>query len=121
MYKNAAQAYGKAERPTLTGRPLEGRAFARAAQMLNDARDAVDDRRQAVKALRYNHQLWTIMQASLQDANNELPSDTTANIMSLSLFVDKRTSEALANPDVSLLDALIDINRNMSQGQLFSN
>ena len=120
MNKTAIQAYGNAERSTLSGRALEGRAFARAAQLLNDARNAPDDRRHAVKALRYNHELWTIMQAALQDEDSELPPETRAQIMSLSLFVDKRTAEALANPDAALLDALIEIDRNLSQGQLFN-
>ncbi len=118
MYHAAIKAYGNAERPTLTGRALEGRAFARAAMMLQEARDDPENRKHALKALRFNHQLWTVLQAALVDADNELPDETKANIMSLSLFVDRRTSEALADADVSLLDALIDIDRNMSQGQL---
>lgn len=118
MHRTATQAYGKAERTTLNGRSLEGRAFARAAQLLYDARQTPDNRRNAVKALRFNQKLWTIMQASLQEPDNELPSETRAQLMSLSLFVDQRTGEALANPDGALLDALIDIDRNMSRGQL---
>ena len=121
MNYSASQAYGMAQQPTLSGRTLEGRGFAHAASLLREAREHPDDRRKAVDALSYNHNLWTIVQASLSSAKNAVPSDLSANLMSLSLFVDKRTGEALNSPDVSLLDALIVINRDMASAQLSNN
>ncbi len=121
MNKSAIQAYGDAERPTLSGRALEGRAFARAAQLLHEATTMPSDRRRAIRALRYNHQLWTIMQAVLQGPDNELPPETVAHLLSLSLFVDRRTAEALADSDSTQLSVLIEIDRSVSQGLLSTN
>lgn len=101
----------------LRGRSLEGRAFAKAAQMLNDAREQ-GDRLNAIKALRFNLQLWTIVQGSLMEGEGELDAAARNDMLNLSLFVDRRTAEALDNTDPALLDALISINRNIAQGQL---
>jgi len=113
----ATQAYGMTGGMTLRGRSLEGRAFARAAQLLNDAREADDDRLQAVRALRFNHQLWTILQASLLESTGDMDANLNDSLLKLSVFVDRRTAEALADSDPALLDALILINRDIAQGQ----
>lgn len=120
MNQHATQAYGMTGGMALGGRSLEGRAFARAAQLLNDAREQ-GERLDVVKALRFNLQLWTIVQGSLMEGDGELDGDMRGNLLNLSLFVDRRTAEALANADPSLLDALISINRNIAQGQLAAN
>lgn len=120
MNQHAAQAYGMTGGMALRGRSLEGRAFARAAQLLNEARDQ-GDRLNAVKALRFNLQLWTIVQGSLLEGEGELDQGARDDLLNLSLFVDRRTAEALANADPALLDALIAINRNIAQGQLAAN
>ena len=118
MNKHASQAYGMTGGLSLNGRTLEGQAFARAAQLLNDAREAPQDRSKAVKALRFNHQLWTILQASLLESTGEMDASLSGSLLSLSACVDRRTAEALADADPVLLDALISINRDIAQGQL---
>jgi len=124
MNNHATQAYGMTGGLALRGRTLEGRAFSRAAQLLNDARETPDDRVLAIKALRFNHQLWTILQGSLlEDASvsgSTMDASLHDNLLSLSLFIDRRTAEALTNADPALLDALISINRDIAQGQLAS-
>lgn len=120
MSNNAAQAYGMTGGLALRGRSLEGCAFARAAQMLNDAREAPENRMMAIKALRFNHQLWTILQGSLLDntGRNTMDASLHDGLLNLSRFVDQRTVEAIENSDPALLDALISINRDIAQGQL---
>lgn len=118
MSTYAAQAYGMTGGMALKGRSLEGRAFARAAQLLNEAREDPENRLKAVKALRYNHQLWTVLQASMLENNGQMDETLNSDLLSLSVFVDRRTAEALADSDPTLLDALISINRNIAQGQL---
>ncbi len=118
MNNHAAQAYGVTGGMALRGRSLEGRAFARAAQLLNDAREAPGERLKVVKALRFNHQLWTVLQASLLENIGEMDAAMNDDLLKLSLFVDRRTAEALADADPALLDALISINRDIAQGQL---
>ncbi len=118
MSTQAAKAYGMAGGMALKGRDLEGRAFARAAQLLNDAKDNPDDRLMAVKALRFNHQLWTIVQASILENDAQMDDKLHSDLLSLSAFVDQRTAEALTDNDPALLEALITINRDMAQAQL---
>ena len=45
-----------------------------------------------------------------------MPDELKANIMSLSIFVDKQTAKALAEGTGNLLDVLININRNLAEG-----
>src|SRR3546814_10081645 len=50
-------------------------------------------------ALRLNWRLWTIIQADVSAPENPLPSDIKQNILSLSVFIDKHTVGALAEPE----------------------
>ncbi|MGB0697377.1 MAG: flagellar biosynthesis regulator FlaF [Rhodospirillaceae bacterium] len=91
-------------------------AFTKAAVMMDDAKSKSDDKAAFTQALRFNHLLWTIIQADITEPQNTLPPELKANIMSLSIFVDKQTTSALRSGDVSKLDALININRNLAAG-----
>ena len=118
MSNSAYQAYGVSSKLSLSGRALEAQAFTMAAQKLQAAKNDAGNRALAMEALRYNNRLWTVVQAELADPASKLPEDIKAELFSLSLFVDKRTREAIASPDVDLLDALIEINRNIALAQL---
>jgi flagellar protein FlaF len=52
----------------------------------------------------------------LTDPANQLPDEIKANVMSLSIFVDKQTTKALRSTDPKELDILITINRNLAAG-----
>ena len=67
-------------------------------------------------ALRLNWRLWTIFQADISTPENPLPLDIKENILSLSVFIDKHTVAALAEPEMRKLKVLIDINRNIASG-----
>ena len=45
-----------------------------------------------------------------------LPDEIKANVMSLSIFVDKQTTKALRGSNPADLDVLININRNLAAG-----
>ena len=49
-------------------------------------------------------------------AENPLSEEIKANLVSLSIFVDKQTAKAIETREPELLDTLIDINRNISLG-----
>ena len=117
MSKSAYQAYGASSKLGLTGRALEAEAFTQAARKLHEARDNDDSRSLAMDALRYNNRLWTVVQSAITESGSELPETVKAELLSLSLYVDKRTREAIADPEPELLDVLIDINRNMALAQ----
>ncbi len=98
-------------------RGTEARAFMEAARRLSEARERVDEDVDAYrKALRLNWRLWTIIQSDVSSPDNTLPDDLKANIISLSIFVDKHTLEALAEPSGTKLNVLVDINRNIAAG-----
>ncbi len=67
------------------------------------------------ETLRYNQLIWTVIQTEMT-AENPLSIMIKANLISLSIFVDKQTPKAIGRRDPELLDALIDINRNISLG-----
>tara|TARA_B100000676_G_C18071803_1_gene844789 strand:- start:2443 stop:2871 length:429 start_codon:yes stop_codon:yes gene_type:complete len=66
-------------------------------------------------ALNYNQRIWTVIQAFAAEENS-LPDQLRANLISLSIFVDKQTYKALAENDPKKLDVLININRQIAAG-----
>ncbi len=116
MANEQLNAYQRTQQATLSGRELEAMAFTRAALKLEDAKKLTDKPADFGKALRFNHLLWTIIQADIVEPENKLPAELKANIMSLSIFVDKQTAKALRSRNGADLDTLININRNLAAG-----
>ena len=116
MSKNKVAAYQQQQKQNLSPREVEAMAFTKAALMLEDAKQYADNIREYSKALRFNRLLWTINQADLTDPENQLPPEIKANVMSLSIFVDKQTTKALRTSTPTDLDVLININRNLAAG-----
>lgn len=67
-------------------------------------------------ALRLNAKLWTIFQAEITRDDNPLPRQIRQDMLSLSLFVDKRTKDIMCFPEPEKLTALININLNLAAG-----
>ena len=67
------------------------------------------------ETLLYNQLIWTVIQSEMT-AENPLSKEIKANLVSLSIFVDKQTAKAIGTREPELLDTLIDINRNISMG-----
>ncbi len=67
------------------------------------------------ETLLYNQLIWTVIQSEMT-AENPLSEEIKANLVSLSIFVDKQTAKAIGTRDPKLLNTLIDINRNISLG-----
>ncbi len=97
-------------------REMDAAAFSQAAYVLDQARQSPDDAELAERALKYNQLLWSIIQADVSEKDNALPDELKANLMSLSIFVDKQTSKGLTEPTEELFDSLISINLNISEG-----
>ena len=91
-------------------------AFTKAALLLEEAKTKTNSIEEYSKALRFNHLLWTIIQADLTEPENDLPNEIKANVMSLSIFVDKQTTKAMRSSNAADLDVLININRNLAAG-----
>ncbi|MEE2688351.1 MAG: flagellar biosynthesis regulator FlaF [Pseudomonadota bacterium] len=101
-------------------RQTEARALMETARTLADAQNNMDDISAYRAALRLNWRLWTIFQSDVSSAENPLPDEIKQNILNLSVFIDKHTVDALANPEVRKLKVLIDINRNIASGLITS-
>ncbi|MCP4394134.1 MAG: flagellar biosynthesis regulator FlaF [Alphaproteobacteria bacterium] len=110
------KAYEQSQKSNLTPRDAEATALTKAAVMMEDAKNKVEDKDIFTKAVRFNHLLWTILQADIAEKENKLPEQLKANIMSLSIFVDKQTTKALQEYNYSVLEAMIDINKNLAAG-----
>lgn len=116
MSKDKYAAYQQQQKQSLSPREVEAMAFTKAALLLEDAKKISNDVDEFSRALRFNHLLWTIMQADITEEANNLPPEVKANVMSLSIFVDKQTTKALRSGDGKDLDVLININRNLAAG-----
>jgi flagellar protein FlaF len=116
MSKDKIAAYQQQQKRNLTPREIEAMAFTKAALLLEEAKGKADSLEEFAKALRFNHLLWTIIQADLTEPANQLPPEIKANVMSLSIFVDKQTTKAMRSSQPTDLDILITINRNLAAG-----
>lgn len=85
-----------------------------AADKLQKVKQMPDDQ-QFEDILNYNQAIWTVIQSEMTE-DHPLPNEVKENFLSLSLFVDNQTAKALGSRQPELLDALIDINRNIATG-----
>ena len=112
---NKSQAYRSSQRLGSNARESEAQALLEAARRL-DAAIGNEDRNAYRAALRLNWRLWTIIQADVAGDDSPLPDEIRQNILSLSVFIDKHTVNALAEPNGRKLRVLIEINRNIAAG-----
>lgn len=111
----ANKAYANTDKTGGSPRALEGRAFAKAAQMLNTA--AVGSQTDLRHALDYNLRLWTLVQASVTHPESKLPEDIRGKLLSLSMFVDKCTQQICETKNTSFVGAMVDVNRSLASAQ----
>ncbi len=111
----AAKGYARTPAP---GNPARTEAWAllESARLIEEAKSQGKDA--LLAALRRNWRLWTIFQASLIDDGCTMPIEPRRNLLRLSNFIDRRTAELLANPEPSLADELVNINRQIGEGLL---
>ena len=116
MSQDKLQAYAQTQKSSMPPREVEAMAFTKAALMLEEAKSTLDDYDSYASALKFNQLLWTIIQADVVDKENKLPPQIKANILSLSIFVDRQTIKALADTKEYHLNVLININKNLAEG-----
>ena len=116
MSQDKIQAYAQTQKSSMSSREIEAMAFTKAALKLEDAKKSLDDYDAYASALKFNQLLWTIIQADIVDQENQLPPELKANLLSLSIFVDKQTIKALADTDEKNLEVLIGINKHLAEG-----
>jgi flagellar protein FlaF len=119
IYSPQLQAYKTVQNAAASGREIEAGALTRCALLLAGCQknwDVPDREETLAEALRTNQQVWSILQSELTQKDNPLPRTLKENILSLSLFIDKRIIEVMAYPAPEKLQILIDINLNLAAG-----
>ncbi len=121
MYATANQldSYKTVQKTTMSGREVEAAALTKAALRLKECQnnwDAEDRNSMLAEALRLNQMVWTIFQSELAREDNPLPKQLKQDILSLSIFIDKRIIEVLSDPLPEKLNIIIDINMNIAAG-----
>ncbi|HYC04915.1 MAG TPA: flagellar biosynthesis regulator FlaF [Azospirillaceae bacterium] len=110
-------AAGYTNRPTSENpRDVEAWGLTEAARRLIHAAQNPEDPDMLRQALSLNQRLWTIFQTAMVDPECQLPADIRDSILALSILVDKQTFDRLIDLDVTKLDRLIEINRNVAAG-----
>lgn len=109
------QAYQTAAQKTEGPRQTEYRAFAVATRGLIDAAalPATEIGRRG-EALSKNRRLWSLLANDCAAEGNVLPPSLRAQIISLSIFVDRYSGQVMR--DGASFDVLIEINRTIMQG-----
>ena len=109
------QAYTAAATRAETPRETEYRLFGQVTRALVHA-STVDasDMATRIDALDWNRRLWSTLATDCSDPDNTLAKPLRAQIISISLFVDRHSSAIMREGED--FEPLIDINRSIMQG-----
>jgi flagellar biosynthesis activator protein FlaF len=119
MYSTQLNAYQTNNKTTLSGRELEASVLSKAAVMLKQCQEgweAADLTQMLSEALNYNQKVWSFFQTEIANPDNPLPKKLKEDLLSLSIFVDKRIFEIMSYPAPEKLTAIININLNIAAG-----
>ncbi len=106
------QSYKTAQNLTGQPRQTEYRIFALVTKALMEIDKAGG--KSLYEAVDWNRRLWLTLQMDLAATTNALPDDIKAQLISLSIWVDKHSSKALrGEADVA---PLISVNRSIMEG-----
>lgn len=72
--------------------------------------------RQLDDALRFNQKIWDVFTADWSNPQCPLEKSLRENLMSLSVFVKKRSFAVMANPTRQGLNSLVELNDNLVEG-----
>ena len=117
MYNQGALAYQRTTQQTADPRTLEANLLARLASRLQQIRDEWPNRFDELEpTLNENRKVWSIFIQSVTKDDSPLPAPVRQNVANLGIFVMGQTYELMAAPKPEKLDALININRQISAG-----
>ena len=109
------RAYQQAAQRAETPRDVEYRLFAQVTRALLDVKSTPrEDFSAWIDVLHWNRRIWAALADDCAQASNALPDETRAQVISLSLFVHRTTSQVMRSE--TDIDVLIDLNRTMMQG-----
>lgn len=118
MNTAAHHTYSRNEQASVHGRAAEGRAFVKAARLLDALRRMPWDSAVRDEAVRVNTMLWTAVQAEAASPESPLPAALKAQLLSLSLYADGALMSMRTGRDLRPVEAMIGINRDIAGGLL---
>lgn len=68
------------------------------------------------EALKFNQKIWDVFSADWMSPDSQLPRDLRQNLLSIGIFVKKKTFSVMAMPDRPGLKLLIQLNENIIDG-----
>jgi flagellar protein FlaF len=111
----AVTAYQQATARSENPREAEYRLFGQVTRALMAAEQGGDDDvAERVRALDWNRRLWSTLATDCADSANGLPQPVRAQIISLSLWVNRHTSAVIRRQED--IGPLVDVNRIIMQG-----
>ncbi len=120
MHSSPLEAYSNVQKATMNGSEIEAFILNDAALKLKHCQDNWEDNKgfneKLNKALKFNQQIWNFFQSEMINPYNSLPEKFKKDILSLSLFINKRIFEIMAYPAPEKLEAIININLNLAEG-----
>lgn len=118
---NNYAAYQQNQNATQSPREVEYRllgqvtaALVKAEEVYEASKSDIDKKKIVVDAVLWNRNVWSAFRVDLLDADNNLPTELKAQLISISLFVERETN-AVMNHEADL-EALIDINKQIMDG-----
>jgi len=108
------QAYQKTQRALSNSRDTEYRLFAQITGGLIETQDLSRTDQRLISALSRNRELWSALATDCSSGENRQATALRAQIISLSLWVNRYTSDVMRR-SVSV-NPLIDINRTIMEG-----
>lgn len=109
------KAYQTARERAESPREVEYRLFGEVTRSLMDAAGAsAEDVQTRMFALDWNRRLWTTLAGDCSRRDNALPVGVRAQIISLSLWVNRHTSAVMRQEES--FQPLIDVNRSIMEG-----
>lgn len=107
-------AYRQAQAASESPRETEYRLFAQVTRSLMAAEQSGKRDHTFFDALDWNRQMWSAFSSDCGAKGNQLPDTLRAQIISISIWVSKYSSEVARNK--APMDALIDVNRAIMEG-----
>src|SRR5579862_3034452 len=109
------QAYQKVAEQAEAPRQVEYRLFGLVTRALIEAAETdAKDVAKRIRALHWNRRLWSTLADDCAIEGNALPVDARAQIISLSLWVNRHTSAVMQGKEP--IEPLIEVNRMIMQG-----
>ena len=119
MPRNPLKAYEKIRKQTISGREIEASVLERGAIRLRRCQENWKNAKfdkDLDEALRFNQRVWDVFYSDWQGPQCMLPDQIRSDLISLSIFIRKRTLDIMAYPESRKLDVLIQINENLAHG-----